>query len=139
MFDKLSEDQVTKLAWEVFGNRRHVLDLSNLKQEIVERKLGRKLDERLNDKHVLEAFETFDDFFDEVKHKEEIKIDMFIEKAVDDEKTYCAMVEQDLIKMGVDKSISDKFSEKFDMLCDCLNSYNIDLFKQTAKFIITGN
>ena len=112
MFDKLSEDQVTKLAWEVFGNRRHVLDLSNLKQEIVERKLGRKLDESLNDKHVLEAFETFDDFFDEVKHKEEIKIDMFIEKAVDDEKTYCAMVEQDLIKIGADKSISDKFSEK---------------------------
>ena len=139
MFDKLSEDQVTKLACEVFGNRRHVLDLSNLKQEIVERKLGRKLDESLSDKHVLEAFEAFDDFFDEVKHKEEIKIDMFIEKAVDDEKTYCAMVEQDLIKIGADKSISDKFSEKFDMLCDCLNSYNIDLFKQTAKFIITGN
>ena len=128
MFDKLSEDQVTKLACEVFGNRRHVLDLSNLKQEIVERKLGRKLDESLSDKHVLEAFEAFDDFFD-----------MFIEKAVDDEKTYCAMVEQDLIKIGADKSISDKFSEKFDMLCDCLNSYNIDLFKQTAKFIITGN
>ena len=139
MFDKLSEDQVTKLAWDVFGNNRHVLDLSNLRQEIVERKLGRKLDERLNDNHILEAFETFNDFFDEINQKKEIKIDMFIEKAVDDEKTYCAMVEQDLIKMGVDKSISDKFSDKFDMLCDCLNSYNIDLFKQTAKFIITGN
>ena len=139
MFDKLSEDQVTKLAWEVFGNRRHVLDLSNLREEIVERELGRKLDERMSDKHVLEAFETFDDFFDEIKHQSKIRIDIFIEKAVDDEKTYCAMVEQDLIKMGVDKSISDKFSEKFDMLCNCLNSDNIDLFKQTAKFIITGN
>ena len=139
MFDELSEDQVTKLAREVFGNRRHVLDLSNLREEIVERELGRKLDERMSDKHVLEAFENFDDFFDEIKHQSKIKIDNFIEKAVDDEKTYCAMVEQDLIKMGVDKSITDKFSEKFDMLCDCLNSYNIDLFKQTAKFIITGN
>lgn len=139
IFDELTEQQVIDLAYDVFATGRHQLNLGDVRKEVVERKLGRKIDDRLNDDHVFEAFETCEDFDKEVKARINLKIDNFIEQSVNAEKTYCATVEQDLIKMGVDKSISDKFGEKFDMLHGCMDNDNIDLFKKTAKFIITGN
>lgn len=130
MFDELTNQDAIDLAYEIFGYKHQGLNmfLGNIRKEVVERELGRKVNERLNDSHVLEAFKDFDEFDKAIRALSKVKTEEFIKKVINDEKTYCARVAQDLIKMGVDKSISDKFDEKFDMLCECRSN---DTFNKT--------